>query len=138
MNRLTNTATTLSIAVLLLAGAAHAQFNDQKITATIPFEFVAGTSTLPAGQYVFLRTGSNQVLVRDGEGHNIVTVLTGMAQTLTVPSQPSLKFETVDGAHVLVQIWNDHERIGTDLYRARQRAQEARYSAVHGSIAGRR
>jgi hypothetical protein len=132
-----NFATTLSIAVLLFAGAASAQYNDQKITATVPFDFVVGKSTLPAGQYVFLRTGSNQLLVRDAQGHNFITVLTQSVYA-KAPANSRLRFETIDGNHVLVQIWSGQNDGGSEIYHARDSFEEARYSAIHASSAGRR
>ena len=138
MNRFASIATSLSIAVLLLAGAASAQFNDQKITATIPFEFVVGKTMLPAGQYVFLRTGANLLLVRNAEGRNLTTVVTGSVEAPKAPKNSKLRFETVNGSHVLVQVWNEHEAIGSELYHARSFVEEAKYSAIHGSSAGRR
>jgi hypothetical protein len=138
MNRIANFATTLTIAVLLFAGAAHAQYNDQKITASIPFDFIVGKSTLPAGQYVFLRTGINQLLVRDRDGHNFATVMTGAVNAEKAPANSKLKFETINGSHVLVQLWSEHNAVGSQLYHAREGFEQARYSAIHASSAGRR
>jgi hypothetical protein len=138
MNRIASIATTLSIAVLLLAGVANAQYSDQKITATIPFDFVVGKSTLPAGQYVFLRTGSNQLLVRNADGHNFATVITGSVDAQKAPANSKLRFETVNGSHVLVQVWSEQNAIGSELYRARAGVDQAQYTAIHASSAGRR
>jgi hypothetical protein len=138
MNRFASIATSLSTAVLLLAGAASAQFNDQKIAATIPFEFVVGKTMLPAGQYVFLRTGANLLLVRNAEGRNLTTVVTGSVEAPKAPKNSALRFETVNGSHVLVQVWNQHYAIGSELYHERSFVEEAKYSAIHGSNAGRR
>jgi hypothetical protein len=131
-------ATSLAITVLLWVGAASAQYNDQKVTATIPFDFVVGQSTLPAGQYVFLRSGSNQLLVRNAEGHNFTTVLTGSVESPKAPLRSKLKFETVDGSHVLVQVWNEQQIIGSEIYHPRSVVEAAQYPAIHGSSAGRR
>jgi hypothetical protein len=131
-------ATTLAIAVLLMVGAASAQYNDQKMVATIPFDFVVGKTALPAGQYVFLRTGQNQLLVRNTDGRNLTTVLTGAVETAKASSDSKLRFETVNGSHVLVQVWKEQEVIGSELYHARDAAEEAQYPAIHASSAGRR
>ncbi|HEX4487268.1 MAG TPA: hypothetical protein VH088_13430 [Terriglobales bacterium] len=135
MKRIT---TSLAITVLLLVGAASAQYNDQKMTATIPFDFVVGKTALPAGQYVFLRTGQNQLLVRNTDGRNLTTVLTGSVETAKAASGSKLRFETVNGSHVLVQVWKEQEIIGSELYHAREGVEEAQYSAIHANNAGRR
>jgi len=59
--------TGLSLAVLLLAAPAQAQYDGQKIISTIPFEFMIGNRSLPAGRYTFLRTGANAFLVRSAD-----------------------------------------------------------------------
>jgi hypothetical protein len=138
MNRIARITTTLSLAVLLLGGVANAQYNDQKVTAKVPFDFVVGGTVLPAGQYVFLRTGINQLLVRDAEGHNFVTVITGSVEAQKKPQNSKLKFETVNGSHVLVQLWSEQDALGSELYHARDRVEQAEYSAIHASSAGRR
>lgn len=138
MNRIASITTSITIAVLLLAGAASAQYNDQKITATIPFQFVVGSSTLPPGQYVFLRPGINQLLVRNADGRNFTTVVTGSVEARKAPANSKLRFETVNGNHVLVQVWNENEAIGSEIYPARPGIEDARYPAIHGTSAGRR
>jgi hypothetical protein len=135
MNRI---ATSLTILVLSVASAASAQFNDQKITATIPFEFVVGKNTLPAGQYVFLRTGANTLVIRNPQGRSLVTVVTGPLQATEAPSNTKLRFANIAGSHVLVQVWNERDDMGSELYNAHSLIEEARYPAIHGTSAGRR
>lgn len=133
MNRI---ATTLIFVVLVTA--AHAQYNDQKVTATVPFDFVVGKSTLPAGEYVFLRTGANTLLVRSPQGRSFVTVVTGPVQASEVVSRPKLRFANIAGRHVLVQVWSENDLMGSELYRAHSLIREAMYPAIHGTVAGRR
>ncbi len=138
MNRIASIASSLAVSVLLLAAAASAQYNDQKVTATIPFDFVVGQTALPAGQYVFLRTGSNQLLVRNAEGRNFATVVTGSVAATKAPKNSKLRFETVNGRHLLTQVWNEQQIIGSELYYAGSQVEFARYPAVHGISVGRR
>jgi hypothetical protein len=139
MNRIARIATSLTIAVLFLTVAASAQFNDQKTTADIPFEFSVGKTTLPAGQYVFLRTGANTLLIRDGQGRGLFTLV---SDTESVPevasSHSSLRFANVDGKRVLVELWSAQDGVGRELYRAHALLEEARYPALHGISAGKR
>jgi hypothetical protein len=138
MNRIAGIATLLTVAVLSLSGAASAQFNDQKVTATIPFEFLVGQTTLPAGHYVFLRTGVNHLSVRNAEGNGFATVVIGSVNASKVPANSKLRFETINGTHVLTQVWNEQQAIGSEIYYARSSGEGVRHQAVHGITAGRR
>lgn len=138
MNRIASIATSLIIAILLLAGAASAQYNDHKIAATVPFDFVVGKITLPAGQYVFVRTSANTLTIRDVEGRGLFTTVTNTVQATKAPSTSNIRFANIAGSHVLIQVWNEDNDIGSELYPAHALLEEARYPAIHGSSAGRR
>jgi hypothetical protein len=138
MNRIASILTSLSIVVLLFPSAARAQYNDRTITATIPFDFCVGNLTLPAGQYAFPRPGTNLLLVRNAQGRDLVTVVSGSVQATNPSPKTKLRFATINGGHVLIQLWNEHEAIGSELYHAHSGTAEAKYPAVHGTIAGRR
>jgi hypothetical protein len=135
MNR---TTTSLALVVLVLAVAAGAQYNDQKVTATIPFDFVVGKNTIPAGRYVFLRTGANTLLIRNPQGRSLITVVTGPVEANSVSASSKLRFANIAGSHVLVQVWSENDVIGSELYHAHSLIQESRYPAIHGTVAGRR
>jgi hypothetical protein len=138
MNRMASIATSLVIAVLSLAGAASAQHDGQKLTANIPFEFVVGKTTLPAGQYVFLRTGDHTLLLRDAQGRGLYTMVTSATQAAKAPANSNIKFANIGGSHVLIQVWSEHDLTGSELYRAHALIEEARYPALHGVSAGKR
>lgn len=138
MNRIASILTGLLLAVLLFGAPAQAQYDGHRITATVPFEFTIGSRSLPAGQYVFLRTGANVFLVRNAQGRALLTVVTGSIQATDPPEKSKLRFATVDGRHVLVQIWNEHEQIGSELYYGHSNVELAKHPAIHGTIAGRR
>jgi hypothetical protein len=138
MNRIASITISLVIAVLSLAGAASAQNEGQKLTANIPFEFVVDKTTMPAGQYVFLRTGDHTMLLRDAQGHGLYTMVTSTVETDRSPASSNVRFANVGGSHVLVQVWSEHALAGSELYRAHALMQEARYPALHGISAGKR
>jgi hypothetical protein len=90
------------LAVAGLAGSARAQ--QPEIVATVPFEFVVGATTLPAGTYTVSRTSSLDVsplLVanRDHGAYLIPTALDG-----TQVGDATLTFDQIAGEHVLSQI----------------------------------
>ncbi len=114
MNRIASILSGLSLAVLFFVGSAHAQSGGQNIIASIPFDFTIGSTSLPAGQYQFMRTEDNVFLVRAADGRSLFTLATPI-QPNELPGKSVLKFATVDGRHVLDQIWVASEGSGHEL-----------------------
>jgi hypothetical protein len=138
MKRIASILTGLSLAVLLFTAPVQAQYDGQKITSTIPFEFMIGNRSLPAGRYTFLRTGANVFLVRNADGHDLLTIITGSIQANEPPAKTKLRFANVDGHHMLVQIWKEQEAIGSELYYGHSYVELAKHPAIHSTVAGRR
>ena len=99
--------TGLSFAVLFFVAPAHAHYDGQRTVANILFEFRAGNISFPSGQYEFVRTGPNLVLVRNSAGRSLFVVASASIRPNWLPKKSMLKFATVDGRHILIQIWND-------------------------------
>ena len=137
MKRITNILTGLSFAVLFFVASAHAQF-EQRMTANIPFEFVVGSISLPAGQYEFIRTGEGIYLVRDADGRSLLTVATASVQANGLSEKSVLKFITVNGRHVLAQIWNDRAETGNEFLYGQSYVDLNKQQAVHVVVDGRR
>ena len=115
MNRITSILAGLSLAVLFCFTSAQAQSVEQKVTANIPFDFNIGSISLPAGQYEFLRNGSEVIQIRDANRHTLFAMSSGQAQPNDQPDTSILKFAIVDGRHVLVQIWNETAGVGDEF-----------------------
>lgn len=137
MKRIANILTGLSFAVLFFVASAHAQF-EQRMTANIPFEFVVGSISLPAGQYEFIRTGEGIYLVRDADGRSLLTVATASVQANGLSEKSVLKFITVNGRHVLAQIWNDRAETGNEFLYGQSYVDLNKQLAVHVVVDGRR
>jgi hypothetical protein len=140
MKRTASILTGLSLAVLSFVASAHAQSDAHRMTANIPFEFTVGNVSLPAGQYEFLRAGAgaNIILVRDADGRTRFTVPTGSIQGNGFPEKSALKFATVDGRHVLVQIWNESADSGAEFTYGHTSVELAEPTTVHGTVTDRR
>ena len=115
MNRITNTLAGLSLAVLFFVASAHAQFNEPGMAANIPFEFTVGTLSLPAGQYEFQRSESGYVAVRDASGHTLLTLAGASLRDNRMPGKSTLLFVTLQGRHVLTQVWNNQTANGYEF-----------------------
>ena len=110
----------LSIASLwiMLAGVSVYAGSDIAIRAEIPFEFVAGTKTYPAGTYAVEYTDPQGVLVvQIGEDERRRTVL----WSNTVPAKswqdnsPKLIFDRYGEQYFLTQVWAGREIGGREL-----------------------
>jgi hypothetical protein len=117
MNRIGSILSALSLAILFFVGSAHAQSRGQRIIANVPFQFTVGNISLPAGQYEFRLTGGgeNVLQVRDGAGHSQFTLPSSPMQANRLHEESALKFTTVDGRHVLVQIWSELSDTGEEF-----------------------
>ena len=115
MNRITNTLAGLSLAVLFFVATAHAQFGEPGMVASIPFEFTVGTLFLPAGQYEFQHSESGYVAVRDANGHTLLTLASASVRDNRTPGKSTLRFVTLQGRHVLAQVWNYQSATGYEF-----------------------
>ena len=114
MKRIANIFTVLSLAVLSSVGLAHAQSTGQKIAANIPFDFTVGNLSFQAGQYDFTRTGDGLYLIRDANGRAQM-ILAGAPLQYGASEKSNLKFEVVNGRHVLIQVWSEVAASGNDF-----------------------
>ena len=107
-----------SLFVLTLAGIVGTGMaqSEPTIKANIPFEFVAGSRTFPAGQYSLARPSPNVVLLRNSRGSTVAIAFTreleGSAQA---PQATTLKFEVVSDRRQLVEARSKDEAEGLRL-----------------------
>jgi len=98
-------ATVLMLMCLLGVGvSAHAQDADA-VVVSVPFEFVAGSATLPAGEYRVSRInpGVNRELAISGYNKGTAFVLP-VAFDDGPANEPTLSFEHVGGKYFLSRI----------------------------------
>lgn len=94
----------VAIASLALAGlAVPASAEEGSIVVTVPFEFVAGTQTLPAGKYTVSRTSSPTSPLLISSHEQGVFLLPGAFDDIR-SEHAGLSFDQVGGQHVLSQI----------------------------------
>jgi hypothetical protein len=134
MQRIASILTGLSLALLFFVTSAHAE-SGQRVTANIPFEFNVGNISLPAGQYEFTRNDDDVYQIRDAAGRSLFAMASASIQANGVSAKSTLKFATLDGRHVLVQIWNESADLGNKFYHGQSYVEQP---TVHGAVAGRR
>jgi hypothetical protein len=112
--------TSLSLAVLLFAGTANAQYAPRIVKVNLPFEFSMGDKTFPAGDYSIVAMVPGRLELRDAQEHVLTSLFTHPVQALESPDSAKLDFSTASGGHALTQVWFLNNRIGYEL--APQRA----------------
>lgn len=104
MNKLYVTALLTLTSLCGLVVKAHAQDPDG-VVVKVPFEFVAGERTMPAGTYSVGRISSvdphSGLIIRNYD--NSVLVLTTLVETASA-QQPALSFEHVEDKYFLSKI----------------------------------
>lgn len=91
----------VALAALLMAAAPVAA--QDTLTSHIPFGFVAGRVTMPAGNYVITKADlSGLIQIKDDTGRHSAYILT--VGTRADESQPELVFARVADRYVLLRI----------------------------------
>jgi hypothetical protein len=101
------TMTRLGLFVILAATSAYAQAGAPQ-QANVPFDFIVGSQTLPAGRYIFERinrqTIQETILLRTAEGRAIMMVRTMPAQARSTQQQARLIFPRYGQRYFLSQL----------------------------------
>jgi hypothetical protein len=108
------------ISLLMSVGmvSAHAQIGDSRVETDVPFQFIVGRTTLPAGKYEILNPGefSPSVLeIRSLDGRSAVLFTTGSVQANHTPTNSELVFNKYGDSYFLYQIWVQGEQTGDQI-----------------------
>jgi len=98
------TATLFVLSLVVAAQVAQAQ---EPMLVSIPFAFVAGDATLPAGEYRVQTLDSNSavVLIRCSDAGPSAMVLSQAAQAKDTQTQSKLVFQRYNDRYFLSQVW---------------------------------
>jgi len=113
--------TSMSLAVLLLAGAAQGQLSPDIVKVKTPFTFIAGNKTFPAGEYSIVATADGYLTLRDSKAQVVTTIFAHPVLSDGVPSSPRLEFVIQNGGYVLRRVWLENKRTGFELARPKLR-----------------
>lgn len=122
---------TLAGLILLLAAVSlHASSNQMQVT--VPFEFVAGGKTLPAGNYIVaLNTdsGTRGVIVLHGNGQRPILLLVANGkQYFTAPEHSQLVFHRYGTSFFLSEVRTEGDTTGRALATSDREKEMARNS----------
>jgi hypothetical protein len=126
-------------ALASMSAPADAQ-TARRILVEVPFEFVAGDRTLPAGAYVVrrvLRDSDRVLLIQSLDGRRAVSVLTNSTAARASGEATRLDFRQYDGRYFLAQVWTAGADAGRELVKpALERSRERKLSErqkAHGA-----
>jgi hypothetical protein len=105
-----------ALAVLIMATAAQAQ--QATLSATVPFNFVVGDRTYPAGDYLFRNSESLLKITNPEQGKTEMT-LSHPCESLRPSADSKLVFDRMGGYFFLRQIWVAGDSHGRELTRTR-------------------
>ncbi len=117
-----------ALAVLLMATAAHAQ---QTITATVPFNFVAGDRAYPAGDYSITSNGA-VLQITNAEKRELM--LSQACESGKPSADTKLVFHGMGGNYFLWQIWITGSSQGRELPRSHTEARLAQNHVKSESV----
>jgi hypothetical protein len=115
---------------IVTAVATKAQ-STHRVAADVPFEFIVGNKTLPAGSYVLAAatTSGEGVMIRKRAGNALAIRLTNSIQGKLNKSKPSLVFHRYGQTYFLAEVWNGDLNgrglLKSDRERQMEREQEA-------------
>lgn len=119
---LTMTSLVLLFSLVLVVANAQAQAR-ASYTAHIPFEFVVGNATLPAGDYAItqIKTGDGTVMLElRAKGQDVALRLTQAMQTRTPRDRSVLVFNHYGEQYFLAEMWRAGEAQGRRVLKSRR------------------
>lgn len=116
--------TMLMLIVALALATAVASANAQstnRVIANIPFEFVVGDKTLPAGEYTVrpVTAGGDALAIQSADGRNSAVRLSGETDQERNKKYARLVFHRYGHNYFLAEIWAT-EKTGRQLMKSRQ------------------
>jgi hypothetical protein len=118
-----------ALAVLLMATAAQAQ--QTRVTATVPFNFIAGDRAYPAGDYLFSSSDAVLMITNDGKSE---VMLSQACESVERSADTKLVFQSMGGNYFLRQIWVAGNTHGRELPRSHTQARLAQNHVKSESV----
>ena len=119
---------TATLFVFSLIVAAQVVRADDPMLVNIPFSFVAGDVTLPAGEYRVqkLDGGSAVLLISCADASASTMVLSNTAEAREIQTQSKLVFKRYENRYFLSQVWKAGSIRGRELLKSQAEKEIAR------------
>jgi hypothetical protein len=121
------------VALAFVAAVASANGQSRQAVAKIPFEFVVGDKSLPAGEYGVGRfnAGGEVLRITSTEDNDSALRLTSPITRGSAPDKSTLVFHRYANHYFLTQVWIAGETTGRQLMKSKQeRAIEREMAAI--------
>ena len=121
--KLLNTILALSILTVVAVATASAQLPGTRTSAQIPFDFIVGEQTLPAGTYELRRLGNDPYLLciqNVDDSRNVIIFKTSLLDDRDSIRQSALVFHRYDDVYFLAEIRSRYEGISRELQPSEQ------------------
>jgi hypothetical protein len=94
----------VGLALLMTAGASAQTIH---LKTDVPFKFIVGRTTFPAGQYELLSTGigDNVLMIRSLNSKDAALVLSNLSESREVSAQTKLVFHRYGQRYFLAEVW---------------------------------
>jgi hypothetical protein len=103
-------------AALALLATTAASAQTVNVKATVPFSFIVGRSTLPAGEYSLQTMNNGQVLAMSNRDAKITNLaLSNACESLRAASQTKLVFHRYGDRYFLSQVWTEGDNRGREI-----------------------
>ena len=132
--------TMVLLLVVLAFATAVASANAQssnRVVADIPFEFVVGSETLPAGEYVLTADSQDKALrIQSADAKNSTARITNSLEPRRNRTNARLVFHRYGERYFLTEVWSGADSIGRQLLKSRQeRSAEIELASISSSEA---
>ena len=115
-----------SLFVILGVAALHAQTFDHEIRANVPFRFMVGNQTLPAGAYRVTRIDDQGVLLIKSSDSGTSAIVNTHATSFKGPqNDTALLFNRYGDHYFLSQVWTVGEVSGEQLPKSKMEREVA-------------
>ena len=112
------------VGALLASAASLGQTNRGELTASIPFSFIVGNNTLPAGRYT-ISPVSDVILRIDSASHQSAFTLTGKVHGKAPESSGRMVFHRYGDVYFLTEVWVAANSTGRKIFESRAEKEAA-------------
>lgn len=106
----------LGLSVLLMAAAAQAQ--QTKVQVNVPFDFVVGDRTYPAGEYSLRSVTNDGAVIQLTNDVDARNVNSNSCRNATLATQTKLVFRKMGDEYFLYQVWTEGNLSGREFPRS--------------------
>ncbi|MGI8735496.1 MAG: hypothetical protein ACR2LM_19600 [Pyrinomonadaceae bacterium] len=113
----------LVISLALVTAVASAQGQSaNRVVSTIPFDFVVGDKTLPAGEYSVrgMTRGGEAILISERDAKASIIQMSKVLTSNRNNTRARLVFHRYGQHYFLAEVWSGGDQTGRQLFRSRQ------------------